>query len=167
MFNFLPQFTWKQTTERVWMDTSRTIMMILQGDGTHNQPDPIRRMPCWGTTLATMFARESGERERRTRATLVPRRFTPPDRFFECIFRDSNFSWRFLVLLREVFHLDKLVAVDRSGPFSPQRWSRCRCRIWRWLLVTYEHQYKRAEDVQFLNQIVKCVVQASTFPHSN
>ena len=93
-----------------------------------------------------MLARESGERERRTRATLVPRRFTPPDRvsFATLTFPDVS-----LCFDEKMFHLDKLVAVDRSGPFSPQRWSRCRCRILGWLFVTCEHQYKMQKIYNF------------------
>ena len=49
----------------------------------------------------------------------------------------------------KMFHLDKLVAVDRSGPFSPQRWSRCRCRTLGWLFVTCEHQYKMQKIYNF------------------
>ena len=129
-------------------------MMILQGDGIYTNltqsaeyPVEVQRWrPCWRESLG----RESGG--------LGQLLFQDGSHhligYLSVSFATLTFPDVSLCFNEKMFHLDKLVAVDRSGPFSPQRWSRCRCRILGWLFVTCEHQYKSAEDVQFSNQMV-------------
>ena len=54
------------------------LMAMIEKMKMIDPPDPILWMSCPGTTLATRLASESGERDRRTRATLLPRWLTPP-----------------------------------------------------------------------------------------
>ena len=103
--------------------------MILQGDGIYTNLTQSAECPVevqrWRPCLRESQGRESGG--------LGPLLFQDGSHhligYLSGSFATRAFPDVSLCFNEKIFHLDKLVAVHKAGPFSPQRWSRCRCRI--------------------------------------